>query len=93
MAAHIPEFSLLLLYHTYPFDLLPLLPHAYTCPVFRMMSKETYRKKHNLSSWFPTQDICPQTTRIKTINYQSDNTNSQAYFPMHPVMLLAGDET
>jgi len=31
MAAHISEFSLLLLlYHKYPFDLLPLLPHAYT---------------------------------------------------------------
>ena len=31
MAAHIPEFSLLLLYHKYPFD---LLPHAYTLPCF-----------------------------------------------------------
>lgn len=34
MAAHIPEFSLLLLYHKYPSDLLSMLPHAYTLPYF-----------------------------------------------------------
>jgi len=94
MAAHIPEFSLLLLlYHKCPFDLLPLLPQAYTLSCFLHDEERDIQEKAQWIQLVSNPRYCPYTTTIKTIKHQSDNTHSQAYFPMHLVMLFAGDET
>lgn len=93
MAAHIPEFNLLLLYHTYPLDLLSLLPHAYTLPYFSNDEERDIQERAQWIQLVSNPRYCPQTTRIKVIEYQSDKTHSQAYFPMNLVMLLAGDES
>ena len=93
MATQIPEFSLLLLYHKYPFYLLPLLQHAYTLVCFSNEEERDIQEKAQWIQLVSNSRYCPQTMSIKIITYQSDNTHSQAYFPMHLVMLLAGDET
>lgn len=48
MAAHIPEFSLLLLYHKYPSDLLSMLPHAYTLPYFSYDEEKDIEEKSTM---------------------------------------------
>jgi len=75
MTAYIPEFSLLLLYHKYPFDLLPLLPHAYTSPYFSNDEERDIQEKAQWIQLVSNPRYCPQTTRIKIIKYQSDNTH------------------
>jgi len=93
MAAHIPQFSLLLLYHKYPSDWLPLLPHAYTLPCFPNDEERDIQEKAQWLQLVSNPRHCPHTIRIKIIKHQRDNTHSQAYFPTHLVMLHAGDET